>query len=146
MAFLNKETGELNFADGLRLRPGLALGELSERLGGRTDAVVRLESHEVAGGRLIPVCTVQGGALQSVVLCLSSAASRPVRKTERQRAFLAARLEIDDPCPDAPLCVRCPFGELHLSADPYTGRAEARILYAACFDQGGTHVSFAYPE
>ena len=96
MAFLNKETGELTFADGLRLSPGLALGELSERLGGRTDAVVRLE--------------------------------------------------IADPCPDAPLCVRCPFGELFLSADPYTGRAEARVLYAACSNEGGTHVPFTDPE
>lgn len=146
MAFLNKETGELTFADGLRLCPGLALGELNERLGGRADAVVRLESHEVAGGRLIPVCTVQGGALQSVTLCLSSASSRPVRKTGRQRAFLAARLDIADPCPDQPLCVRCPFGELFLSADPYTGRAEARVLYAACSDEGGNHVPFTDPE
>ena len=132
MALLNKETGELTFSDGLRLGAGLAMGELAERLNGRMDAVVRLESHEVAGGRLIPVCTVMGGALQSVSITISSVAGRPCRKAEKQRAFLFAKLDLRDPCADTLENVRieCPFGELFLSADPVTGRAEARILYA----------------
>lgn len=133
MALLNKETGELTFSDGLRLCAGLAMDELAQRLNGREDAVIRLESHAVAGGRLIPVCTVMGGALQSVALSLSSAASRPMRKAERQRAFLFARLDLRDPCPDTMESVRieCPFGEMYLSTDPQTGRAEARIVYSA---------------
>ena len=132
MALLNQETGELTFQDGLHLGAGLAMDELALRLDGRQNAVVRLESHAVAGGRLVPVCTVMGGALQSVALSLSSAASRPMRKAERQRAFLFARLDLRDPCPDTMDSVRveCPFGEIFLSTDPMTGRAEARILYA----------------
>lgn len=133
MALLNKETGELTFSDGLRLCAGLAMDELADRLQGRQNAVVRLESHAVSGGRLVPVCTVMGGALQSVALSISSAASRPMRKAERQRAFLFARLDLRDPCPDSMDSVRieCPFGEMFVSTDPITGRAEARILYAA---------------
>ena len=133
MALLNKETGELTFSDGLRLCAGLAMDELADRLQGRQNAVVRLESHAVSGGRLVPVCTVMGGALQSVALSISSAASRPMRKAERQRAFLFARLDLRDPCPDTMDSVRieCPFGEMFVSTDPITGRAEARILYAA---------------
>jgi len=132
MALLNQETGELTFQDGLRLGAGLAMDELALRLDGRQNAVVRLESHAVAGGRLVPVCTVMGGALQSVALTIASAAGRPMRKAERQRAFLFARLDLRDPCPDTMGSVRiqCPFGELFLSTDPCTGRAEARILYA----------------
>lgn len=132
MALLNQETGELTFQDGLRLGAGLAMDELALRLDGRQNAVVRLESHAVAGGRLVPVCTVMGGALQSVALTIASAAGRPMRKAERQRAFLFSRLDLRDPCPDTMGSVRiqCPFGELFLSTDPCTGRAEARILYA----------------
>lgn len=132
MALLNQETGELTFQDGLHLGAGLAMDELALRLDGRQNAVVRLESHAVAGGRLVPVCTVMGGALQSVALTIASAAGRPMRKAERQRAFLFSRLDLRDPCPDTMGSVRiqCPFGELFLSTDPCTGRAEARILYA----------------
>lgn len=133
MAFLNHETGELTFQDGLRLSAGLAMDELAQRLQGRSSAMVRLESHAVSGGRLIPVCSVMGGALQSVTLSVSSAASRPMRKSERQRAFLFAHLDLRDPCPDTMDSVRieCPFGEIFLSTDPLTGRSEARIVYAA---------------
>ena len=133
MALLNKETGELTFMDGLRLSAGMPMGELAQRLDGRTDAIVRLESHAVAGGRLVPVCTVTGGALESVALTISSVASRPMRKAERQRAFLFARLDLEDPCPDTldSVHIACPFGEMFLSTDPFTGRAEARILYDA---------------
>ncbi len=133
MALLNRETGALTFSDGLKLAPGMAMGEVAQRLDGRTDAVIRLESHSVAGGRLVPVCSVAGGAVQSVTLSISSVASRPMRKAERQRAFLFDRLELTDPCPDTMenVHVSCPFGELFISTDPFTGRAEARILYAA---------------
>jgi len=133
MAFLNHETGELTFQDGLRLSAGLAMDELAQRLQGRSNAMVRLESHAVPNGRLVPVCSVMGGALQSVTLTISSASSRPMRKSERQRAFLFSRLDLRDPCPDTMDSVRieCPFGEIFLSTDPLTGRSEARILYAA---------------
>jgi len=133
MAFLNKDTGELTFTDGFRLSPGLATGELADALQGAMDGVVRLDSHTAGGGRLIPLCVVQGGALQSVTLTISSVGGRPMRKAERQREFLFARLSVQDPFADTmdPVHIQCPFGEIHLSTDPYTGRSEARIIYAA---------------
>ena len=133
MAFLNMETGELTFTDGFRLGAGLALGEVAEALGGVQDGVVRLSGHTAGGGVLIPVCAVQGGAVQSITLSISSVGSRPMRKAERQREFLFARLNLQDPFPDTfePVHITCPFGDLHLSTDPYTGRPEARIIYTA---------------
>lgn len=133
MAFLNMETGELTFTDGFRLCAGLAMGEVAEALGGAMDGVVRLSGHTAGGGVLIPVCAVQGGAVQSVTLSISSVSKRPMRKAERQREFLFARLNLQDPFPDTfePVHITCPFGDLHLTTDPYTGRTEARIIYTA---------------
>ena len=133
MAFLNRETGELTFSDGLRLGPGLPMDELAERLDGAQQGIVRLQSHPVTGGRLIPICMVEGGAVQSITLSISSVGNRPMRKAERQREFLFARLNLQDPFPDTfePVHITCPFGDLHLSTDPYTGRTEARIIYTA---------------
>lgn len=133
MAFLNMETGELTFTDGFRLCAGLALGEVAEALDGAMDGVVRLSGHTAGGGVLIPVCAVQGGAVQSVTLSISSVGNRPMRKAERQREFLFARMNLHDPFPDTfePVHITCPFGDLHLSTDPYTGRTEARIIYTA---------------
>lgn len=133
MAFLNMETGELTFTDGFRLGAGLAFGEVAEALGDALDGVVRLGGHTAGGGVLIPVCAVQGGAVQSVTLSISSVGRRPMRKAERQREFLFARLNLQDPFPDTfePVHIACPFGDLHLSTDPYTGRTEARIIYTA---------------
>ena len=133
MAFLNIETGEMTFTDGFRLRAGLAVGELATALGGSLDGTVRLDCHTAGGGVLIPVCAVQGGVLQSVTLSISSVGNRPMRKAERQREFLFARLNVQDPFPDTyqPVHITCPFGEMHLSTDPYTGRSEARIIYTA---------------
>ena len=132
MAFLNLDTGELTFTDGFRLGPGLAMGEVADALKGALDGVVRLSPHTAGGGVLIPVCHVQGGSVQSVTLAIASVGNRPMRKAERQREFLFARLSMQDPFPEtyAPVHVRCPFGELHLSTDPYTGRTEARIVYS----------------
>ena len=50
---------------------------------------------------------------------------------DRQRAFLMRRLHLKDPCPDtmASVRVRCPFGELLVSTDPYTGQSAALISY-----------------
>lgn len=133
MAFLNMETGELTFTDGFRLCAGLAMGEVAEALGGAMDGVVRLGGHTAGGGVLIPVCAVQGGAVQSVTLSISSVSKRPMRKAERQREFLFARLNLQDPFPETfePVHITCPFGDLHLTTDPYTGRTEARIIYTA---------------
>lgn len=133
MAFLNMETGEMTFTDGFHLSAGLALGEVADALGGAMDGVVRLSPHTAGGGVLIPVCAVQGGAVQSVTLTISSVGNRPMRKAERQREFLFARLNVQDPFPDtfAPVHITCPFGDMHLSTDPYTGRTEARIIYTA---------------
>ena len=133
MAFLNRETGELTFADGLQLSSGLAIGEVAQRLNGALDGRVCLSSHSVAGGRLVPVCTVEGGSLQSIVLCVSSVGGKAGVPARRQRAFLFARLGLRDPFPDTlePVRVRCPFGELIVAADPHTGRTEARVMYAA---------------
>lgn len=133
MAFLNMETGELTFTDGFRLGAGLAMGEVAEALEGTADGVVRLKGHTAGGGVLIPVCAVQGGAVQSITLSISSVAKRPMRKAERQREFLFARLNLQDPFPETfePVHITCPFGDLHLSTDPYTGRTEVRIIYTA---------------
>ncbi len=133
MAFLNMETGEMTFTDGFRLQAGLAFGEVADALRGEIDGVVRLHPHKAGGGVLIPVCAVQGGAVQSVTLTISSVANRPMRKAERQREFLFARMNVQDPFPDtfAPVRITCPFGDMHLSTDPYTGRTEARIIYTA---------------
>ena len=133
MAFLNKDTGELTFTDGFCLSPGLVTGEVAQALGGQMNGVVRLSSHTAGGGWLIPLCAVQGGALQSVTLTISSVSHRPMRKAERQREFLFARLNVQDPFPDTliPVHITCPFGEMHISTDPYTGRTEARIIYTA---------------
>ena len=133
MAFLNMETGELTFTDGFRLCAGLAMGEVAQALDGAMDGVVRLEGHTAGGGVLIPVCAVQGGAVQSITLSISSVGNRPMRKAERQREFLFARLCLQDPFPDTfePVHITCPFGDLHLSTDPYTGRTEVRIIYTA---------------
>lgn len=133
MAFLNMETGELTFTDGFRLGAGLAMGEVAEALESAADGVVRLKGHTAGGGVLIPVCAVQGGAVQSITLSISSVAKRPMRKAERQREFLFARLNLQDPFPETfePVHITCPFGDLHLSTDPYTGRTEVRIIYTA---------------
>ena len=132
MAFLNRETGELCFADGLNLSSGLAVGEAAEMLDGAMDGIVRLPSHAVSGGRLIPVLTVENGMVHSIALCISSIASKEPGSTEKQRSFLFSRLGLRDPAqsPFETVTVRCPFGELSISADLHTGRAEAHIIYA----------------
>lgn len=133
MAFLNRETGELTFSDGLRLSAGLPMDELAERLQGAQQATVRLQSHAVTGGRLIPICTVEGGAVQSITLCPGSAGGRENRDAQKQRAFLFARMGLNDPCFDTMETVRvlCPFGELLFITDPLTGRSEVRLDYTA---------------
>lgn len=132
MAFFNRETGELCFQDGLKLSAGLPVGEAAELLGDAVDGLVRLPSHAVSGGRLIPILTVDHGTVQSIALCISSIASNAPGSTAKQRAFLFSRLGLRDPAqtPFETVTVRCPFGELSISADLHTGRAEARIIYA----------------
>jgi len=131
MAFLNRETGELTFSDGLRLGPGLPMDELAERLDGAQQGIVRLQSHPVTGGRLIPICMVEGGAVQSITLCPGPGSGKESRDAQKQRAFLFSRLGLRDPLPDSfeTVCVQCPFGEILLTSDPHTGRAEARLIY-----------------
>jgi len=133
MAFLNRETGELTFADGMRLSAGLPMDELAERLDGAQQGTIRLQSHAVTGGRLIPICTVEGGAVQSISLCVGSIGGKEMRNAQKQRAFLFARMGLSDPCPETMETVRvlCPFGELLLVTDPHTGRSEARLCYTA---------------
>ena len=133
MAFINRETGELTFADGLRLSAGWPVGELAEAISGEGDQLVRLGSHAVAGGRLIPLCMVEGGCVQSISLCVTSIGGRTEISAEKQRAFLFTRLGLSDPRPETYCSVQihCPFGEIIIAADPHTGRPEARIIYAA---------------
>ena len=133
MAFLNRETGEITFSDGLRLSAGLPMDELAERLNGAQQGIVRLQSHAVPGGRLIPICTVEGGSVQSVSLCVSSIGGKEPKGALRQRACLFAKMGLNDPCPGTMETVRvlCPFGELLFYADPQTGANEARLNYTA---------------
>ncbi len=133
MAFFNRETGELSFSDGFTLSFGLAMDEVAQRLHGRTQGAVRLQSHAVPGGRLVPVCMVDGGAVQSVSLCVGSLNSKEPATPARQRAFLFSRMGLSDPCADTRETVRvlCPFGELLFLTDPYTGRSEVRLHFIA---------------
>ena len=133
MAFLNRETGELTFSDGLRLGPGLPMDELAERLDGAQQGIVRLQSHPVTGGRLIPICMVEGGAVQSISLCPGTLNGKEPRDAARLRAFLFARMGLEDPCPDTQDCVRilCPFGEMLFVTDPLTLRPEVRLTFTA---------------
>lgn len=133
MAFLNRDTGELTFQDGLRLTAGWPVGELAEAISGDGDQMVRLGSHAVSGGRLIPICMVEGGCVQSISLCVSAIGGRSDVSAEKQRAFLFSRLGLRDPWPETmdSVQIHCPFGETIITTDPHTGRSEARILYAA---------------
>lgn len=67
----------------------------------------------------------------AVTLYVSAAGGRERPGMDRQRAFLMRRLHLKDPCPDtmASVRVRCPFGELLVSTDPYTGQSAALISY-----------------
>ena len=133
MAFLNRETGELTFADGTRLSSGLPMDELAQRLNGAISGIVRLQSRSVQGGRLIPVCPVEGGAVQSISLCVSSIGGKEPKSSAKQRAFLFARMGLEDPCPETQECVRvlCPFGEMLFVTDPHTLRPEVRLSFTA---------------
>ena len=133
MAFLNRETGELTFSDGLRLSAGLPMDELAQRLNGAQQGTVRLQSHAVPGGRLIPICTVEGGAVQSITLCPGPGSGKESRDAQKQRAFLFSRMGLNDPCFGTMETVRvlCPVGELLFMTDPLTGRSEVRLSYTA---------------
>ena len=133
MAFLNRETGELTFTDGMRLSAGLPMDELAERLNGAQQGIVRLQSHPVTGGRLIPICTVEGGSVQSISLCVGSIGGKEAKGAQKQRAFLFARMGLNDPCYGTMETVQVltPFGELLFYTDPHTGRSEVRLNYTA---------------
>ena len=120
---LNIDTGTLTFSNGLRLEALMAPAALSGRYATLRDPVT--------GGTLAPVCLFQEGALVAVTLYVSAAGGRERPGMDRQRAFLMRRLHLKDPCPDtmASVRVRCPFGELLVSTDPYTGQSAALISY-----------------
>ncbi|MCI6377216.1 MAG: hypothetical protein MR842_05605 [Clostridiales bacterium] len=124
---LNHTTGELTFLDGSRLWAHMPAREVNERLSGAQNRDWALLPRPVAGGEITPVCQLRGGALSGVWLY----ASAPGARTEKQRAFLLKRLHFKDPCPDTLGCFRvaCPFGEVDVSTDPYTGQAAALIRY-----------------
>ncbi len=128
---LDIETGTLTFSNGLRLEALMAPAALSGRYATLRDRELFLEPCPVTGGTLAPVCLFQEGALVAVTLYVSAAAGKEQPGAERQRAFLMRRLHLKDPCPDTmgSVRVRCPFGELLISTDPYTGQASALISY-----------------
>ena len=134
MSFFNPETGEMQFSDGLCLRGGMPVDAIDPHLRytGSQEAVYCLPPLAVEGGSLGAVLTADQGGLRTLRLTVAAITGRHQVPGERQRAFLFARLDLRDPCPDTMDCVRieCPFGEMYLSTDPCTGRAEARILYA----------------
>ena len=123
---LDIDTGTLTFSNGLRLEALMAPAALSGRY-----ATLRDRPCPVTGGTLAPVCLFQEGALVAVTLYVSAAGGRERPGMDRQRAFLMRRLHLKDPCPDtmASVRVRCPFGELLVSTDPYTGQSAALISY-----------------
>lgn len=128
---LDIDTGTLTFLNGLRLEALMAPAALSGRYATLRDRELFLEPCPVTGGALAPVCLFQEGALVAVMLYVSAAGGRERPGADRQRAFLTRRLHLKDPCPDTMGCVRvrCPFGELLLSTDPYTGQSAALISY-----------------
>ena len=109
----------------------MAPSALSGRYATLRDRELFLEPCPVTGGTLAPVCLFQEGALVAVTLYVSAAGGRERPGMDRQRAFLMRRLHLKDPCPDtmASVRVRCPFGELLVSTDPYTGQSAALISY-----------------
>lgn len=122
--FLNRNTGELTFADGFRLHAGMR----ADALGVDPDEpTALLEAREAHGALFAPLCELEDGELRAVTL------TPLARGTARQRSALFAALRLRDPCPDTRLCVRagCPFGEVLISTEPYFGRASARVEYRA---------------
>ncbi|HIS43012.1 MAG TPA: hypothetical protein IAC11_09035 [Candidatus Limiplasma pullicola] len=128
---LDTDTGTLTFSNGLRLEALMAPAALSGRYATLRDREVFLEPCPVTGGTLAPVCLFQEGALVGVTLFASAVGGRERPGADRQRAFLMRRLHLKDPCPDTmgSVCVRCPFGEVLISTDPYTGQSAALISY-----------------
>lgn len=122
--FLNKDTGELLFSDGLRLYDGMTAEELHAD---GSDAVFCAGARNADGVALSVECHMKRGVLYAVTL-------RPiVGNASRRRTALFDALRIADPCPDTRACVRvaAPFGELCIASEPYFGLAEARLEYTA---------------
>lgn len=119
---LNRATGELRFADGLRLFAGMSVRELGAQ---ERDALVFMDARDVGTAALAPICELDGDRLCAVTL-------HPVGlSAAKRRAALFDAFELSDPCPDSQLSVRvnCPFGELTFLTDPYFGGTSARLEY-----------------
>ena len=133
MSLINQESGDLAFSDGFCLRAGMPARELSERLFAMREGIACLPAHPAHGGSLAPVCQLENGGLQLVTLYVDTINGKPCPGADRRRAFLFSALHLKDPYPDTrrSVKVRCPFGELMITTDPYTGQTSARIQYVA---------------
>lgn len=128
---LNIDTGTLTFSNGLRLEALMAPAALSGRYATLRDRELFLEPCPVTGGTLAPGLSVSGGGTGGGDAVRERRGRPRAAGMDRQRAFLMRRLHLKDPCPDtmASVRVRCPFGELLVSTDPYTGQSAALISY-----------------
>ena len=130
MPFFHKESGELRFADGLSLRVGMAAQALPPA--DFHGDMLCLPPRAVRGGELAATLAMGAEGLCGVVLTVHAVGGRAEPDAARQRAFLFDKLHLKDPWPDTWRSVRvhCPFGEILISSDPYTGGACARLTYA----------------
>ena len=131
MSLLDMDTGTLTFSNGLRLEAQMPPAALAARYATLRDRELFLDPCPVVGGSLAPVCLFENGMLSGVTLYVESIGGKERPGVQRQRAFLMRRLHLKDPCPDTlgSVRVRCPFGELFLTTDPYTGQSAALVSY-----------------
>lgn len=133
MRFLNAETGALSFPDGYHVLPGMPAKALNDRFQtpAENDLTLCLKARDIDGGSVALICVVSPDGLKCVTLTPCAVAGRADAGADRQRAFLFAALGLKDPCPDTRrvVRVRCAFGTVTLSTDPYTGAAAARLDY-----------------
>ncbi|MEG2315720.1 MAG: hypothetical protein RSC91_05865, partial [Clostridia bacterium] len=130
MPFFHKESGALCFADGLNLYASMPPEALP--LEAKRSGSLCLAPRAVRGGELAAMLLMGSEGLCGVVLTAPTVGGRAEPDAGRQRAFLFDKLHLRDPWPDTwrSVRVRCPFGEILISSDPYTGGASARLTYA----------------
>lgn len=134
MPLLDEETGRLTLGGGLTLSKGMSKSLLTELfgkvMGGKPhcdltgdDILLPFPAKELAGGRLAPVCILEGGRLRAVRIWAVGA--------KDGRALLFSALAAKDPCPDTKSAVEIafPFGTADISLDPRTGTASMLISY-----------------
>ena len=136
MPLVDEASGRLTLGGGVSLQRDMSKSrviELFTSLVGakpncdlsRDDLILPFPAVDTAGGRLAPICQIQGGRLRAVELW-----AYPAGKGD-SRAMLLRLLMAKDPSPDTRGAVEIsfPFGTALLSCDPRTNRATLLITY-----------------